>query len=179
MKCMLCNTNDAVFHYKSTINGKVFETHLCSECAKQKGLYDAGSSNDIFSSYGELFETNGLFESFLGGILGQPHNGIQFSQNVCQKCGMTYSELMNAGKVGCSKCYEVFRRALNPSINKIHGNVQHNGKIPDVHKEQINKNKELDNLKNKLNSCIEKQDYEQAAQLRDKIKELEKEEGSI
>lgn len=37
MKCDRCGKNDATFYYKSNINGRVTETHLCQDCARQMG----------------------------------------------------------------------------------------------------------------------------------------------
>ena len=38
MKCQNCGKNEATFYYKSNINGRVMESHLCPECARQLGL---------------------------------------------------------------------------------------------------------------------------------------------
>ena len=33
MKCDRCGKNEATFHYKTNINGRVTEAHLCPDCA--------------------------------------------------------------------------------------------------------------------------------------------------
>ena len=38
MKCQNCGKNEATFYYKSNINGRVMESHLCPQCARQLGL---------------------------------------------------------------------------------------------------------------------------------------------
>ena len=38
MKCQNCGKNEATFYYRSSINGRVMESHLCPECARQLGL---------------------------------------------------------------------------------------------------------------------------------------------
>ena len=40
MKCEHCGKNDANFYYKSNINGKVTQLHLCGECAEALGYTD-------------------------------------------------------------------------------------------------------------------------------------------
>ena len=39
MKCERCGKNEATFYYKSSINGKVTELHLCPECRGGARLY--------------------------------------------------------------------------------------------------------------------------------------------
>lgn len=167
MKCTVCNKDNAVYHYTSTVNGKSYEAHLCSECAKQHGLY----ANSFFESFDSPFESDGVFGDLFGGILGQ-HQISSISGKVCDRCGMTYSTLKATGKVGCSKCYEVFKSSLLPTIHKIHGNVVHSGNTPENYKENTNSAK-LEALKKELEVCIEKQEYEKAAVIRDRIREME------
>ena len=37
MKCQNCGRNEATYYYKSSINGRVTETHLCADCARKLG----------------------------------------------------------------------------------------------------------------------------------------------
>lgn len=40
MKCEHCGKKDASFYYKSNINGKVTQLHLCADCAEALGYTD-------------------------------------------------------------------------------------------------------------------------------------------
>ena len=109
------------------------------------------------------------------------HNICADTQSVeqrCQKCGNTFSDIVRSGKVGCSECYETFYDKLLPSIQRIHGRIKHNGKQVPVAETTVvpapqEEDNLLENLKKELAAAIEKQDFEQAVVIRDKIKELE------
>lgn len=184
MLCEICKKNQATFFYKQTKNGVTFEKNLCSSCAKEQGLtanyglfdFDGIASDDFFG---------GLFGSFAA---GQPK--IVAAQK-CEKCGMTLGELLNSGRVGCAQCYAVFRNSLIPTVTKIHGNVAHCGKVPLISEDtagatekeekkatepvhELSDSEKIAQLKEKLKNAIETQEYEMAAEYRDRIKELEK-----
>ncbi len=179
MMCEICGKN-ATFFFKQTKNGYTVEKALCSECASKKGLTSPIS----------LFDA--VQDDFFGGLLGSFVNKEPklVSNRHCDGCGMTLGELLNGGKVGCSKCYSVFEKALTPTISKIHGNVAHCGKFPEKTAEKVNSDEKiqepeitenkpqsdkekLERLKRELNNAVEKQEYEMAAKLRDEIKALE------
>ena len=48
MKCDRCGKNEATFHYKTNINGRVTEAHLCPDCARAMGclLYTSDAADD-------------------------------------------------------------------------------------------------------------------------------------
>lgn len=176
MLCENCKNKQATFFYKQTKNGYTIEKNLCSSCAASMGL----GINTQFSK-GNIFADD-IFGEFLGGFI-QPKSQIVASEN-CPVCGMSLSELLHNGRVGCKECYTVFRKTLMPTISKIHGNVVHSGKRPDScdvcesKKEPEKKESVSDKisvLKEKLYEAIEKQEYEDAAKYRDEIRALEKE----
>ncbi len=88
----------------------------------------------------------------------------------CHTCGCTLSHISEKGRVGCADCYEVFKNELLPYIKRVHGNTKHIGKTPIL--ENINEIKEL---KETLNRLIAEEKYEQAAVIRDKIRERSQE----
>ncbi|MBE7026736.1 MAG: hypothetical protein E7410_04140 [Ruminococcaceae bacterium] len=95
----------------------------------------------------------------------------------CPKCNMSLAQFSKSGKLGCPDCYEAFRPYLNEVLKSIHANTEHTGKISKNANEKIKLRRELENLKKELADAIEKQNFENAALLRDKIKELEAKEG--
>ena len=101
----------------------------------------------------------------------------------CPCCGISFEEIAKSGEVGCADCYQFFRTRLTPTIEKLHGKAGHLGKVPRRKQEEqkpVEKEQEpnpLAKLKEELARAIEAQEFEQAAVLRDKIKEMEGEEG--
>lgn len=184
MLCEVCGKAPATFFFRQTKNGHTVEKNLCSECAGKQGLVPDG-----FFPLG-TDGTDDFFGNFLGSFLNEKPKVV--ANETCPKCGMTLSELLHNGKVGCDNCYTVFRSALMPTIAKIHGNVRHCGSRPPENEEakkgeerenmsvgtkktEPTKEEELALLRDKLKLAIEKQEYEDAAVYRDKIRALEAE----
>ena len=93
------------------------------------------------------------------------------------------NDIVNNGLVGCADCYSKFADRLEPSIFKLHGNASHVGKnityteVPDkeetkAEKTQPQPKSELEKLQADLQQAIKDQRFEDAAVLRDKIKEM-------
>ena len=168
MICQSCGKKTATTHIKTIVNGKLAEYHLCSECAKEKG-------------YGSFFDHWNLgFGNMLGGLLGK----TQSEETVlrCKKCGAVFSEIAKTGNLGCEECYTTFRRQLLPLIQRIHGTARHKGKHPGSSALRITdtnsklatvQESALEEKKRLLQKAIEAQEFEQAAVLRDEIKEME------
>ncbi|MBQ4160178.1 MAG: UvrB/UvrC motif-containing protein [Peptococcaceae bacterium] len=118
-----------------------------------------------------------LFDDFFGGfdkdlhlVFGTPK--AQYNDEMCPVCKTRLSEVAKTGKAGCSKCYTVFRPQLEYMLGRIHSNTKHAGKVSESAGERIKVKKELEKLQKDLQTAIAKQDFEQAAVLRDQIKAL-------
>ncbi len=170
MLCQKCKEKNASFHYTQNNNGHITEMHLCHECAKKSGLIE--DSNKIWSPFG-FAEESSMLDGLLGGIFSTPSKSKFIETSVCPFCGMRLGEFTHNGKAGCAKCYTTFKNAVFPSIQKLHGNTKHAGKIPfgrTVKKTKEEKRAELEQL---LKKAVAEQEYEKAAEYRDKIKELD------
>jgi protein arginine kinase activator len=86
---------------------------------------------------------------------------------------MTFNDIRQTGKLGCSECYKVFEQELEPTLRRIHGNSQHIGKIPSRGGEKVLLRKQMDNLKTQLQEAVNREEYEKAAGIRDNIKDME------
>jgi len=100
----------------------------------------------------------------------------------CEHCGMTYEQFLQQGMVGCAKCYEYFNKVLSRSIKSLHGTDIHVGKQPKGYVSWLNKIvNELSEIEKKsilLQEAIEKEEFEEAAKLRDEIRRLKERERS-
>ncbi|NLE12540.1 MAG: hypothetical protein GX628_02560 [Clostridiales bacterium] len=185
MLCQKCGINTANVFYKQNNNGKVTELALCSECAASAGASRTAATQSG-GFFGDPFGID-LFSS----LLGTPVQVRGAStEKVCPLCGSSYRELVSGGKVGCAKCYEVFKEELAPTVAKIHGRSRHVGRIPSGYvndyvndnekilgspvktEEQILKER-ITALNNEQKKAVEVQNYERAAELRDEIRRLE------
>lgn len=100
----------------------------------------------------------------------------------CKFCKTSIKDIARSGWLGCENCYKTFYSELLPYIKKLQHSVKHVGKKPAEHKAKLDdlySRDKLNDLKEKLKIAIEKQEFEQAAILRDKIKALIKKEGNF
>lgn len=166
MKCQKCGANNANTHVKTIINGEFKEYDLCSECARKMGY------TNVFADMENEF--SGFLGSFFTNVLPARTQATR-----CEFCGSTYPEIAKTGQVGCAHCYELFADQLYPSIRRIHGNTAHCGKNSGMASKEAEKPEELtkeetvNQLRQQLDSAVKEQNFELAAELRDKIKEME------
>ncbi|MBI2191719.1 MAG: UvrB/UvrC motif-containing protein [Planctomycetes bacterium] len=165
MICEACGKNPATVHITDNPNDKKKkrETHLCDACAKEKSPIQS-------------------LTQVMGGLLVQPASEEEASalaDVTCPRCGMTYSEFRSCGRFGCSEDYSVFKKALIPFFEKIHGNNRHMGKSPSHLSRAAAVDQRLTLLQREMEKSIQEEDFERAADLRDRIKDLkEKKDGT-
>lgn len=166
MLCQSCGKNQANTHIKRIINGEeLTEYMLCEKCAAKLGY------SNIFEGFG--FDFNNLLGSFFTN--GEPKL-TPLSNKRCDFCGSSFEDISNTGKVGCAKCYDVFFEQLMPSIKRIHGNTKHSGKCASAAgEENIIKNK-IQSLNDRMKIAINEQNFEEAAKIRDELKNLQERE---
>lgn len=165
MICQICGKKEATVHFTEVINNQISELHLCEDCAQKKGL-----SMEPHFSIADLLV--GLIN------LGISPPKVEEKGIKCKNCGLTYAQFGKIGRLGCSQCYQAFEKGLVPLLRKIHGSIQHRGKFPKKGKKVITRREarpssEIERLKAELIQTIEKEEFEKAAELRDKIRTLE------
>ncbi len=166
MKCQRCNKNEANTHITKIINGVKTEMYLCSQCA--------GESNEM-SDFGFGFdkEFENFFSGFFGGTQLNAASGRQMpAQKNCPLCKTSLDEILKSGKLGCSECYKTYSEYLIRPLKQIHGADGHTGKIPARCGKGIKRMAQIDTLQSELNQAVMEQNFEKAAELRDKINEL-------
>lgn len=169
LECQECHENPATIHFTKIINGKKTEIHLCESCAKTK---DDFFQNNSFTMSNLL---SGLFNQHFSNINASNSTISKNEDLKCKECGMTIDKFLKVGRFGCANCYEVFTDRIDPILKRVHsGNTSHSGKIPKRIGGVIHIRKEIKSLKDELQQLIANEEFEQAAELRDKIRELEK-----
>jgi len=161
MLCDICGKNPATVHLTEIIDGNITEIHLCESCAKKKS---------------EDFQKTFSVSDFLSGLAGMDPLSPKVSPPaVCSNCGLTYKEFTEKGKFGCFQCYKDFKDKIIPLLRKIHGSITYKGKLPKIKKKSsIPVSEKLNSLRRQLERAIKIEEYEEAARIRDQIKETEK-----
>ncbi|RBW67725.1 UvrB/UvrC motif-containing protein [Bacillus taeanensis] len=174
MECQECHQRPASLHFTKIINGEKTEMHLCEQCAKEKG--DVLPGPNSFSIHNLL---SGLL-NFEQSVTEAPHTGFKKSQPLhCSKCNMTYQQFAEIGRFGCSHCYKAFNHKLDPVLKKVHGgNTTHSGKIPKRGGYDIQRQKKIRTLRERMQTHITNEEFEKAAEIRDQIRIIENSESS-
>lgn len=164
MLCDECHKELATVHVTRIVNGEKSEFHLCSECAGNH--HDAPLSMKPGSAFHNILA--GLFEQE-----GSPLSAVASKSGVrCENCGLSLNDFRRIGRLGCSHCYEQFRPALLPLLKRIHRSTGHVGKRPDGPSEAVKQRRKIESLNKALKDAIAREAFEEAASLRDEIKNL-------
>ena len=164
MQCQICRKKTATIHLTEISNGVRNEVHFCEQCAVQQGIAATSqiSVNELLSN---LLASQPADEELTG------DQGVELA---CPNCGFTLSQFRKDGVLGCPNDYAVFEKVLLPLIEKAHnGKTSHCGKIPSHVSPETRQRIECTSLKEQLQQAIQREDYELAAKLHEKINRLE------
>lgn len=164
MKCDVCKEAEATVHLTQIVTGTIQKIDLCESCAKAKGV-----SNPTGFSLADLLLGVGQTE---GAAVAA---GETVAEPKCEACGMTQTDFKKSGRLGCSECYDTFADALAPLLKSMHKGEQHIGKIPTSHAASLVVAERLKLLRRDLDHAVKSENFEAAAELRDRIRKLEME----
>ncbi|WP_276358189.1 UvrB/UvrC motif-containing protein [Cohnella caldifontis] len=171
MLCQECGKRPASLHFTKIVNGEKTELHICESCARERGELVPGTPSG--------FSIHNLLSGLLDFEQSGAHGAARTMPAVrCETCGMTYAQFSKIGRFGCSDCYKQFADKLDPLLKRVHGNTAHVGKVPKRAGGKVKAKREIDRLKQEMQSRIEREEFESAAKLRDRIRELEREMGA-
>ncbi len=171
MLCEKCGKNEATVMYKESVNGKTSSYALCSECASRLGILGTTKKVGV-----DPFENmSSLFGTLFGISPYKSHTSVE--EKKCGLCGATFRELAADGMVGCPNCYREFADELSETIAKIHGCSHHTGGAPSEFAAHRERKRELEETERLLREAVAAEEYEKAATLRDKLRELKNTDG--
>jgi protein arginine kinase activator len=167
VKCQLCGENDASIHYIEIVEGQKASQWICTNCAEKEGITPLEVSPLVHGTLG----------SFLGEMLKVPVPGPSREKSVetpvCDTCGYDFGQLQENSQLGCPACYQAFRQLLLPMLRRYHGGVSHLGKLPRSQGPRAALRREGTRLKELLEQAVTVENYEEAAKIRDSIRDLE------
>ncbi len=191
MLCEKCQKKPAAMRLTKIINNKKHVMNLCQDCARETSQQLSPALDGIGSILSGLMGFDNLWTV-----------DAAKQVKSCPVCGMTQSQITQNGKMGCAECYNTFLDELRPLLRKIHGNCLHKGSQPVIAQqpqkvsleeilshavpieEQAEAAKtakaaapslqaERETLHSQMKDAIAREDFERAAQIRDRLKDLE------
>lgn len=167
MKCQNCGRSDASFHYRSNVNGQVTEQHLCPECAaNMEGSVFSSELNNTaggqdFSQFllspETMFGNNSIWDRMAKDLFSDFWRGPQIV--MISPRAIKLGEAEAEAQVKAQPASAPIRKAAD---------------IPLDAGEKIKRRMELNKLRSEMQSAIREENFERAAELRDKIYALEK-----
>ena len=160
MVCDSCGERDWKVTLTKVVNDAVIQVHLCNECAAEQGVETTVAA-----------PTTPL-TSLLQTVQQQLATG-QSDHERCSFCQATYKDFRASGRLGCARCYSQFESQLRDLLQRVHGATRHSGRqygppAPD----QLQRASTVIELREQLRRAIELEQFEQAARLRDQLKEV-------
>lgn len=156
MKCDNCGKNEVTFVYRSNINGKVEERHLCAECAEKLGytqrvaaqnqrmmqsFFGGGFWDDFFTPMPSLLSRGGW-------LLDDPFDDF-------------FADMPALGPA--------------PAAQKTAQEERQDTLVDGKEQSRFARMRELNALRLEMKRAVRQEDFEKAAQLRDQIHALEAE----
>ena len=182
MLCDICKKREATIHIKEVKNGKCISTNLCPECAKEKEL-SGGLGAFGFNLAEVIFNVGKMNGDKKAPDTPEEKNEKQKKtpSPTCPQCGWTLAKMRRSGgKLGCSDCYKTFAKWVNMAIEQVQRGAVHVGKHPECKQRSGAAIKmEIDKLQLNLAEAVSAEEYEKAAQIRDRINLLKAELDSL
>ncbi len=160
MQCDVCKKNKATVHLTQIgEGGKVHKVDLCETCAREKGVQDPTG----FS----------LADLLVGLGSGGEETKVEAPGIRCPSCGFSQADFKKTGRLGCSECWNTFEEQLEPLLKAMHKGDRHVGKIPSraAHTQVVSD--KIKQLTDALHKAVKEEKYEEAAEIRDSIRDLE------
>lgn len=156
MDCEHCGRRPASVRWRDPQDALGEPLWLCPVCA---GELAAGGPDG-----GERPEP---LDALLAADLASP------GPDTCPACGWTAARFRRTNRLGCPRCYSVFRAMLLPILGRFHRHISHLGKRPVRRGDLPSRMGEISRTRVALEKAIAREDFETAAALRDRIRELE------
>ncbi|MDR3117440.1 MAG: UvrB/UvrC motif-containing protein [Puniceicoccales bacterium] len=166
--CDCCGA-PATVHVMQVADGDAVRFHLCTACAQKKGFVD---------------ETG--LPLCPPTASSPPPLAMELPPIVCPRCGWRMDQLLETRRLGCGRCYEVFRRAVDPLLQRLQGSLCHRGRRVRPFRSESEAAaaepagevaspgegevpEKVRELQNFLQLAIAVEDYERAAAIRDRL----------
>ncbi len=168
MLCELCHQKEAVVKYTEAVGENKTTLNLCRACAEEKGLSNPWI--DLSKVFGKLIVT--LLGEHLILKLDAEKKDKKEEGTVCPVCGLSWSTFQKTRKLGCAACYDAHKAALMVLLRRLHGTNKHIGGSGKT-AAKTTPSPSVPVLKRRLKEAVQKEEFELAAELRDRIREAE------
>ncbi|MEP6689164.1 MAG: UvrB/UvrC motif-containing protein [Gemmatimonadales bacterium] len=163
MSCDQCREREAVIQLTQIVNDQVTTLHLCEKCAAEKGVDSPGA------------HAKTPLGTLIGAMGKSPEQApAPRSSDVCLKCGATFQDFRDTGRLGCPDCYRSFEIPLRDLLRRLHGSTHHLGeRYAEREPAAAVAQEPAVDLREQLRLAVETENFELAAELRDRLRVVE------
>jgi protein arginine kinase activator len=164
--CDQCHEREAVIHLTQIVNEQVTTLHLCERCAAEKGVESPGSVSK---------NPLGTFLAAMGkGLPDEAPAPAAGDRHTCPRCGATLQDFRETGRLGCAECYRSFEAPLRELLRRLHGSTHHVGeRYAERTADRTDSVRREADLREQLRLAIETENFELAAEIRDRLRVTE------
>ena len=152
MLCDDCKNKPATIFFKEVLQDKIVELHLCEACAHKRGI---------------LMTQKLTPTEILQKLLKQ--RNVRDEKVICPVCFLSLAEFKRVGRFGCSNCVTTFQPHIKNLIKQIQQSDKHIGRRTG---KGVKKGFQVYKLREELKKALEQEAYEDAARIRDKLKDF-------
>lgn len=177
MLCDNCKSRESVVQLIQVVEGAQKPMHLCEQCAAERGVETAVPV--MPPAIGELLQkvqqqllvggASGGEVALAGGTSGTGRDAAR-----CMFCSATLADFRSTGRLGCPHCYEAFETSLRELLRRVHGSARHTGRTYNSPRpDDVDRAVTLGELRDRLKRAVEAEQFELAADIRDRIRVFE------
>lgn len=164
MKCIVCGKH-AVHHITRITAEGLVTINLCPEHYQQYGQIGAELPT----------QAGGAEEAESTSKKPRERASEEDLSRACTHCGQNFRQFHEYSKFGCPSCYTTYAEMLEPIFERLHQATQYEGKVPRGGAVRARLREEIAQLQRDKDEAVSHEDFEKAAHLRDRIRELEDE----
>ena len=165
MQCDNCGEREAAIHLTQIVDNSVTTLHLCPQCAAEKGVQTGAAV--------AKFPLSDFLASMGKGVAAALPPGK--ASEACDFCNATLEDFRESGRLGCPHCYQTFESHLRDLLRRLHGSSHHVGRVylsPEASEDDM-RERQLVALREQLRAAVDAENFELAAELRDRIRVFE------
>lgn len=181
MLCENCKEREGVFQVTTVSGGTTRKIQLCEKCAAERGVEQVPAPPP---QIGELLQKvqQQMSSAAAAGAGAVPGAGagsalgaaVARDQGRCAFCSATLGDFRATGRLGCAHCYGAFESSLRELLRRVHGSARHTGHRYEAPKpDDLQRRSTVVELRDRLRKAIETEQFELAADIRDRLRVLE------
>lgn len=163
--CEDCGLREARFRFTEVDTGGRRSLLLCERCGEGRGV-------PVMESQGGRLDTREIWDEIVQRLAqrGEEENSL-----ACPDCGLTFGSFERQGLLGCPRCYQTFMGDMTRLLKEYHGDSKHRGKMPRLFGRRIDLRHRILGLKENIQISVNNERFEEAARLRDEMRDIEDE----